>query len=630
MTAQQNVAHLFLIHQCAHGLNAKEIDAIAAVGKLRHYAAGERAVGAGDKIESMSLIVNGLFALTTAGDDKKRFGYLGPNEQFGALEIIQDEEATADITAIEPTTVIEFECHDAQRLMNENKVFSRNLLRKASANMTRNAIDGGRSHRSQRVAFVHLRDETQSISRRIQLRLCQLGEDTGRIANREVTAADRELSTCPTLDVTNDPDAVGSIRKQLADWSQKERIVFDINFHDVGLDAESFRRLLSFPERVYLLVQPETAPEYISLVEGIMAENPEWCNKLNLVWVLGKEHHVAPFLPSLTKHFKRTFKVKTAGTDETFFQSTATPGIERVIHDLRGLRIGLALGGGAARGMSHLGVLKAFDEHGIVVDGVAGTSVGAMMGVTYCCGYSPDNGVERFTNALTPSGMFKLLGDKMYMLYKYRSNSWDGMLRPHFFDWKLEQMLVPLTTIAADLVSAEEFVRESGDAVTGILESINLGGISVPICRDGKALVDGGYLNNVPADTLVRQGHDFVISVDVTKSIAKKFGVNTPETPTEQMKAPRLRKVLSRIREVAQKNLSLMGAAHADFSIAPPVGHIDFADFKSTPSTAQIGYDAAMEALPLLKKRLNRLDPQLFPILGDVDGASRLKAIQTE
>jgi predicted acylesterase/phospholipase RssA len=188
------------------------------------------------------------------------------------------------------------------------------------------------------------------------------------------------------------------------------------------------------------------------------------------------------------------------------------------------------------------------------------------------------------------------------------------MLREHFFDWKLEQMLVPLTTIAADLVSAEEFVRESGDAVTGILESINLGGISVPICRDGKALVDGGYLNNVPADTLVRQGADFVISVDITKSIKKQFGQNTPETPTEKMKAPRIGQVLARIREVAQKNLSIMGAGHADFVISPEVGHIDYADFKSTPSTAKIGYDAAMKVMPDLLSELNHRDGELFPI----------------
>ena len=615
MSDQSRVAEFLRIHQSSQGLNSAEIEAISAVGTLREYSTGEQALKAGECVPAISLIISGLFTLSVSGESKKTFGFLGPNDQIGTLSVVQDEASTVNVVATEPSLVIEIDIDAAKELMAQNKVFARNLLSKASANMTQNAIDGGRSHRSRRVAFVHVRNTTLPIARKIQGRLCRLGERVGRIVNEQADRENNNLAHCPTLvlNESNAGDSEAVIRNQLADWAELDRIVFDIDFQHLELSADFLRGLLSFPERVYLVVEPDSAASIIATIQGVLAEQPEWSKKLNLIWVLDDQHDVAPSLPELTTLCKRVFKIKIPATNEPFFQRTSIPGIERVVHDLRGLRIGLALGGGAARGMCHLGVLKAFDECGIVIDGIAGTSVGAMMGVAYCCGYSPDDGVERFTKALTPKGIFKLLGDKMFMLYKYRSHSWDGMLRPHFYDWKLEQLLVPLTTIAADLVSAEEFVRESGDAVTGILESINLGGISVPICRDGMALVDGGYLNNVPADTLVRQGADFVISVDVTKSIKKQLGKNTPDTPTERMKAPRISQVLSRIREVTQKNLSVMGAAHADFSIAPNVGHIDFADFKSTPSTAQIGYDAAMEVMPQLLKKLNCLDPELFP-----------------
>jgi len=93
------------------------------------------------------------------------------------------------------------------------------------------------------------------------------------------------------------------------------------------------------------------------------------------------------------------------------------------------------------------------------------------------------------------------------------------------------------------------------------------------------------------------------------------------------MKAPNISQVLSRIREVAQQNLSMMGAAHADFSIAPKVGHVEFADFKSTPSTADLGYQAAMEAMPRLRQRLNKLDPELFPL---AEGQNKYKADTSE
>ena len=199
------------------------------------------------------------------------------------------------------------------------------------------------------------------------------------------------------------------------------------------------------------------------------------------------------------------------------------------------------------------------------------------------------------------------------MLVKYRSRAWEGMLREHFFDWQLEQLLIPLATIATDLVTGSEFVRTSGDCVSGILESINLGGISKPICRDGMVLVDGGYLNNVPADTLVQDDANFVISVDVSTQIADSFVGNTRRTPTDAMKTPRINQVLSRIREVAQKNLSVMGGAQADFTIAPDVSTISFTDFKSTPRTADLGYQATVRCMAHLKTQLHQLDPQLFP-----------------
>ncbi len=617
MSDQNRIAEILRIHPSSQGLNSSEIDAVAQVSVLREYATGEKAVVAGQRFRAISLVISGLFELSIlVGESAKSFGLFGPNDQIGTFSIVRDEVAPADVVAVEPSVVIEIENVDAQRLVAENRVFARNLLSNAITFMTQNTANRGRRNRSTRIAFAHVQSSTQRISQRVQSRLRELGERIGQIVNRDVHS-NGSLCKFPTL-VLDDKHTEGRetvIRQQLAEWSDLDRVVFDVDFHRLDLREDRLRGLFSFPERVYLLVEPESAGGVLPQIKGVLVEHPEWSRKLNLIWVLNDNFDVAPHLPELTSLCNNVFKIKIGEPDESFFQRTEKPGIERVVHDLRGVRIGLALGGGAARGMSHLGVLKAFDEAGVIVDAVAGTSVGAMMGVSYCCGYSPDEGIRRFTTALTPRGMFRLLGDKMYLLYKYRSKSWDGMLRHHFFDWKLEQLLVPLTTIAADLVSAEEFVRETGDAVTGILESINLGGISVPICRDGMVLVDGGYLNNVPADSLVRQGADFVISVDVSQSIKKQVGKNTADTPTEQMKPPSIGQVLGRIREVAQKNLSLMGAAHADFVISPRVEHVDFADFKSTPSTAEIGYQEALSVMPRLLEKLNALDDKLFPLV---------------
>jgi predicted acylesterase/phospholipase RssA len=123
--------------------------------------------------------------------------------------------------------------------------------------------------------------------------------------------------------------------------------------------------------------------------------------------------------------------------------------------------------------MAHLGVLNALDQHGIVVDVIAGTSVGAMTGILYCAGLDCDYLSSVFAADLTPSWIFRHLpsGGYWYLLYKYRRGQFDPMLRKYLHDWKLEQLAVPCFAVTADLVSGQAVVRDRGDAVHAILEA---------------------------------------------------------------------------------------------------------------------------------------------------------------
>src|SRR5262249_58615825 len=107
-----------------------------------------------------------------------------------------------------------------------------------------------------------------------------------------------------------------------------------------------------------------------------------WRDKVSTAWLLDGNSPVGPAVPNLGEFACRDFKI--AETPPPFpMGRTIAFGLERLVHDLRGVRIGVALGGGAARGMAHLGVLKALEQAGIVVDMIAGTSSGAMTGVVY-------------------------------------------------------------------------------------------------------------------------------------------------------------------------------------------------------------------------------------------------------
>src|SRR5262249_27497921 len=160
---------------------------------------------------------------------------------------------------------------------------------------------------------------------------------------------------------------------------------------------------------------------------------------------------------------------------------------------------------------------------GIVVDMVAGTSAGAMTGILYSSGLDPEHNANLFANDLRPSWIFRHLpeGNYWYLVYKYRRGQFDPVLRKYLHDWRLEQRRLRCLSVTVDLVSGNSIVRERGDAVHAILESINLPVLSRPICRSGQALIDGGLVNNIPADVLVAKGCNFVIAVSVTAKLEK-------------------------------------------------------------------------------------------------------------
>ena len=171
----------------------------------------------------------------------------------------------------------------------------------------------------------------------------------------------------------------------------------------------------------------------------------------------------------------------------------------------------------------------------------------------------------------------------------------------------------PMHAVTVDLVSGEPVVRSSGDAVHAILESINLPGLSAPICREGRALVDGGLINNVPADVLVDEGCNFVIAVSVTAKLESRFGKNRPNMLTKDMRSPSMMQTILRSYIVQSTNMNSIGVQPADVVIEPDVTDFDLAEFMRTKELAAIGEEATLGEISKIKDFLGKLDGELFP-----------------
>jgi predicted acylesterase/phospholipase RssA len=261
--------------------------------------------------------------------------------------------------------------------------------------------------------------------------------------------------------------------------------------------------------------------------------------------------------------------------------------------------------------MAHLGVLRALDRAGIYFDLVSGTSCGALMGLSYVGGWEPQRALEEFNAALTPNWLLRHMpgGSHWYLWYMFRTGAWDRLLRPYVGDTRIEQFQIPFFTVACDLVSGQAVVRERGDAVNAVLESINFPPVARPILRDGMALIDGGVLNNVPADILPDRGADLIVGVDVTAKLRQRFARNTPSTMTEEMRRPGLIETLWRVTEVQDYNISTLRTTPlVDLMICPDTSSFDFVDFSQGMALAEVGEAATEEVIPQLRQMLEDLE----------------------
>lgn len=180
-------------------------------------------------------------------------------------------------------------------------------------------------------------------------------------------------------------------------------------------------------------------------------------------------------------------------------------------------RIGLALGSGSARGLAHIGVLRALKEANIEVDLVAGTSMGAVIGAVFASD-KIDGLSARLCNLDWP-GIVALL-DPVFP----RSGLIDGQrvaefVRAHVPSAHIEGLLLPFAAVATDLMTGEEVVATTGDLTEAVRASIAVPGIVTPVRSNGRILVDGGLVNPVPVSVARAMGADLVIAVDLNHDI---------------------------------------------------------------------------------------------------------------
>ncbi len=251
-------------------------------------------------------------------------------------------------------------------------------------------------------------------------------------------------------------------------------------------------------------------------------------------------------------------------------------------------RVGLALSGGGARGIAHVGVLHALEENNIPIDAIAGASAGSLIGGSYAAGLSIAQ-LEQMAHGFrwrhTSRFSFSRLG--------FQSNAGlEKYLHKHLPATRFENLKIPFAAMVTDLRKGELIVfRDKGDVPFAIRASCCVPAFYVPVRdQDGTLLVDGGIVANLPISQTRELGADLVIAVDVNFD-----GVRFFEQPRTALG------VLTYIFMAVERIVSDQERENADVLIAPKVGHIRWDQTRRADELVKLGYEAGLQAIDKIK-----------------------------
>lgn len=299
------------------------------------------------------------------------------------------------------------------------------------------------------------------------------------------------------------------------------------------------------------------------------------------------------------------------------------PGIPATIHDVPPLSpdpspskkgIALALGGGAARGWAHIGVLRALDESGVKVGMIAGTSIGALVGGCYLAGKL--NELEEFARSLTKRRMLGLLDLNFGGSGLLGGMRLDQRMREHMEGLTFDDLPAPFVCVATEIMTGHEIWLHSGDLITAMRASYALPGVFEPINANGRLLVDGALVNPVPVSVCRAHEQRLVVAVNlhydlfgraaVVKHAASGLAAPNGQGEADALKAQKLgiTGVMVEAFNIIQDRIARARLAGdpPDLSLFPAMAQVGLTEFHRASEAIDLGYEEAMHRMSDIKR----------------------------
>ena len=558
--------------------------------QLVTLASGQTLFHEGDPGDTLAIVVDGRLRVTVSNaQDEDYLTEIGRGETVGEMALVSGQPRSATVTAIRDSNVAVLSRAAYERLLAKYPLAISHVVTGSLVTKLQNMSEG--LPRRQVLSTIALIPADRNVP--LDSLAAQLAAGFARIGKTLLlssTSVERLLGKEGAAQLTVDHGG----HVTMVEWLQKQELEHDYVIYQLDPDpSEWSRRCIRQADRV-LIVGDASGSGARSELERLVL--PEQRPRLALLQKSAEPTGTAAWIAN--RHLEGHHHVRLDQSAD----------FDRLVRFLTGRAVGLTLGGGFARGLAHLGVIRAMRELGIPIDAIGGASMGSIVGAMWDQGWSEDRIL-----AETRAGCENLFNDLTVPFIAFKSGKkFAGFISSVFGERQIEDLFLPYFCVSANLNRAEAAVHRRGSLAKAVLASARGPVIFPPVVYDGELHVDGGVLNNVPVDVMksfVSGG--IVIGVDASPphelNLVEDYGshvngwevVKSYISPFAKKRAqvPHLMLVLLRTIECGGLLHKQTIVRVADLYLRPPLMQFMRTDFHAAPEIAQIGYDYASEQI---------------------------------
>jgi NTE family protein len=621
----------------------RELSKAAKLFSERSYPKGTTIFREGEEGDTFCVVVSGELEVWSGGDDPELLNRLGPGEVVGELALLSEGARTATVKATRLVLLLELDRESFNRFLAKNakvlQYFSTLLARRLAA-----AHRGEVQRRPNTVVAVSASRGLKGKSL-VANALAAFLREYAQVELLMVRTWARSGATgqdCAALSLSDAERMPGDQIKSAVQASAGSAVLNVLVGDEISSDVvRAFDALVNkldttFPYIVIDLgARPASLAEYAREVADVSVEivdradpgedssaphSPRVFRVMNLANPASKPisiKHCEPFVIPVDSGLPSEPGAAQVSYLRANPRAPASPPLRRLARKILGMTVGLAVGGGAAFGVGHVGLLNVFEDNDIPVDLIAGTSMGSIIAAGYACGISPKKMLEisaRIGNKPTTLSAldFTLIGPGLLA-----GNRVVAIFEPFLGPIeRFDQLRFPCQVVAADIETGERVSIGDGTLIDGCRASCSVPLLWVPVRQRGRVLVDGALVNPVPAEVVREMGADLCIAVNavpapekgVTNALTRMWRrVNTLNPLSylgESRHLPNTMDVFMNTLQILQHELGKFKAISADVIITPNLNEFTWVEFYKTEGLIERGAEAAEKALPQIKRLL--------------------------